>query len=220
MDNKRGLTVWADFLMLDFLWLGFSLLPAFFAAYFGYMFYQDKDKRKLMFALSFAFASFSLIEKIIPSTGIFFIEKLYGSGGFPIIIAVLITAFSGLAYYKYFDKLFQAFLAVFITVTVSIFLPFDYPIIRVGTTIGLAFLTLSILMFVLLRKRKTGDLLFLLSVTSFAAAGFGQSLGFGTPFYLLGQVFAYVFIFLVFILPTNDAQGSNVFFFQSSTTTC
>ena len=69
-------------------------------------------------------------------------------------------------------------------------------------------------MFVWLRKRKTGDLLFLLSVASFAAAGFGQRLGFGTAFYLLGQVFAYVFIILVFILPTNDAQGSNASFFK------
>ena len=200
--------------MLDFLWLGFSLLPAFFAAYFGYMFYQDKDKRKLMFALSFAFASISLIEKIIPSTGIFFIEKLYGSGGFPIIIAVLITGFSGLINYKSFDKLFQAFLAVFITVVVTIFLPFDYTNIILGTTIGLSFLTLGTLMFVWLRKRRTGDLLFLFSVISFAAAGFGESLGFGTAFYLLGQVFAYVFIFLVFTLPTNDAQGSNASFFK------
>ena len=111
--------------MLDFLWLGFSLLPTFFAAYFGYMFYQDKDKRKLMFALSFAFASISLIEKIIPSTGILFIEKLYDSGGFPIIFAVLITGFSGLANYKSFDKLFQAFLGcIFIIVVVSDFSSF------------------------------------------------------------------------------------------------
>ena len=167
-----------------------------------------------MFALSFAFASISLIEKIIPSTGTLFIEKLYGSGGFPIIIAVLITGFSGLANYKSFDKLFQAFLAAFIIVVVQIFLPFDYPSIRLGAIIGLSFLTLSILMFVWLRKRKTGDLLFLLSVTSFAAAGFGESLGFGTAFYVLGQVFAYVFILLVFILPTNDAQGSNASFFK------
>ena len=201
--------------MLDFLWLGFSILPALFAAYFGYMFYQDKDKRKLMFALSFAFASISFVEKIIPSTGIPFIEKLYGSGGFPIMFAVLITGFSGLGNYKSFDKLFQAFLgAAFITVVVSIFLPFDYPGIRLGAIIGLTFLTLGILMFVWLRKRKTGDLLFLLSIASFAAAGFGERLGFGTAFYVLGQVFAYVFIFLVFILPTHDAQGSNASFFK------
>ncbi len=200
--------------MLDFLWLGFSLLPTFFAAYFGYMFFQDKDKRKLMFALSFAFASISLIEKIIPSTGIFFIEKLYGSGGFPIVIAVLITGFSGLGINKSFNKLFQAFLAAFVIVVVELFLPFDYPSIRLDAVIGLSFLTLSILMFVWLRKRKTGDLLFLFSVASFTVAGFGESLGFGTPFYLLGQVFAYVFIVQVFILPTNDAQGSNASFFK------
>ncbi len=155
-----------------------------------------------MFALSFAFASISLIEKIIPSTGILFIEKLYGSGGFPIMFAVLITVFCSMRKYITFDKFFQAFLAGFIIVVVTVFLPFDYPAIIMGGTIGLTFLILGTLIFVWLRKRKSGDLLFLLSITSFAAAGFGQSLGFGTPFYLLGQVFAYVFIFLVFILPT------------------
>jgi PAS domain S-box-containing protein len=200
--------------MLDVLWLGFSLLPIFFAAYFGYMFYQDKDKRKLMFALSFAFASISLIEKIIPSTGIFFIEKLYGSGGFPIVIAVLITGFSGRGYYKSFNKPFQAFLAAFIIVVVTIFLPFGSSSIILGATIGLTFLTLSILILIWLRKRKTGDLLFLFSIASFAVAGFGKSLGFGTAFYFLGQIFAYVFIILVFSLPTFDAEWDNAPFFK------
>jgi len=179
------------------------------------MFYQDKDKRKLMFALSFAFASISLAEKIIPSTGIPFIQDLYDSGGFPIIFAVLITGFSGLGNYKSFDKFFQAFLGVsIITVFVSIFLLFDYPSIRLGAMIGLTFLTLGILIFVLLRKRKTGDLLFLFSIASFAAAGFGPRLGFGTEFFLLCQGLAYVFIILVFMLPNRNNQWSNSSFFK------
>ena len=201
--------------MLDFLWLGFSLLPTFIAAYFGYMFYQDKDKRKLMFALSFTFASISLAEKIIPSTGIPFIQELYDSGGFPIIFAVLIIGFFGLGNYKSFDKFFQAFLgASIITVVVSIFLLFDYPGIRLGTMIGLTFLTLGILIIGWLKKRKTGDLLFLFSIASFATAGFGQRLGFGTEFFLLCQGLAYVFIIVVFILPTHDSQWSNFSFFK------
>ena len=77
-----------------------------------------------MFALSFAFASISFIEKIIPSIGTLFIEKLYGSGGFPIVIAVLITGLSGLANSKSFDKLFQVFLVAFIIVVVSDFSSF------------------------------------------------------------------------------------------------
>jgi PAS domain S-box-containing protein len=178
------------------------------------MFYQDKDKRKLMFALSFAFASISLIEKIISSAGILFFQKLYGSGGFPIMFAILITVLSGLGNYKSFNKLFQTFLAGFIIVVATVFLPFDYPAIILGGTIGLSFLILGTLIFVWLRKRKTGDLLFLLSVASFAVGGFGQRLGFGTAFYLLGQVFAYVFIILVFILPTYDAQWNNSSFFK------
>jgi PAS domain S-box-containing protein len=201
--------------MLDFLWLGFSLLPTFFAAYFGYMFYQDKDKRKLMFALSFAFASISLIEKIIPSTGIPFIQELYDSGGFPVIFAILIAGISGLTNDKSFDKLFQAFLGASIfTVVVSIFLLFDYPSIRLGTMIGLTFLTLGILVIVLLRKRKTGDLLFLLSIAAFAAAGLGPRLGFGTEFFLFCQGSAYFFIILVFILPTHNTQWSNTSYFK------
>ena len=201
--------------MLDFLWLGFSLLPTFIAAYFGYMFYQDKDKRKLMFALSFAFASISLAEKILPSTGFPFIQELYDSGGFPIIFAVLITGFSGLGNYKSFDKFFQAFLgASIITVVVSIFLLFDYPSIRLSAMIGLTFLTLGILIIGWLRKRKTGDLLFLFAIASFATAGFSQRLGFGTEFFLLCQSLAYVFIILVFILPTHDTQLSNFSFLK------
>jgi PAS domain S-box-containing protein len=179
------------------------------------MFYQDKDKRKLMFALSFAFASISLIEKIIPSTGILFIEKLYGSGGFPIMFAVLVTVFCSMRKYVTFDKFFQAYLAGFIIVVVTVFLPFDYPAIIMGGTIGLSFLILGTLIFVWLRKRKSGDLLFLLSIASFAVGGFGQSLGFGTAFYLFGQVFGYVFIVLVFNLPTYDAaQWSNASSFK------
>jgi PAS domain S-box-containing protein len=179
------------------------------------MFYQDKDKRKLMFALSFAFASFSLAEKIIPSPGILFIEELYDSGGFPIIFAVLISGLSELGNYKSFDKYFQAFLgASILTVVVSIFPLFDYPSIRLGAMIGLTFLTLGILIIVLLRKRKTGDLLFLFSIASFAVAGFGPRLGFGIGFFLLCQGLAYVFIILVFILPTYDTQWSNSSFFK------
>jgi len=168
-----------------------------------------------MFALSFAFASISLIDKIIPSTGISFIQELYESGGFPVIFAILIAGISGLTNYKSFDKLFQAFLgASILTVFVSIFLLYDYPSIRLVSMIGLTFLTLGILVVVLLKKRKTGDLLFLLSIVAFAAAGFGPRLGFGTEFFLFCQGLAYVFIILVFILPTHDTQWSNSSFFK------
>jgi PAS domain S-box-containing protein len=196
------------------IWLVFSTVPTLFAAYFGYMFYRDRDKRKLMFVLAFSFASISLIEKILPSTAVIIFERLYSLGGIPLMSAVLITVFGGLHNYENFDTPFKVFVAAFIATAVTIFLPFDNSLLIIISTMALSILTLGISVYVWLKKRKIGDLLFFLSLVAFSLAGFGQTLDLGLAFYFLGQIFAYIFIALVFSLATYDAEWSNASFFK------
>lgn len=202
------------FSLSNAIWVLLTIIPALFAAYFGYMFYRDGDKRKLMFVLSFSFASISFIEKLLPSTGLFFIEKLYYLGGFPLIFAVLITVAGGLRNFKTFDKPFQIFLAAFSVTVLMVFVPFDYALPRMIGIIGLSFLAICLSAYVSLKKRKMGDVLFLLSIVAFTVAGFGFAFGFGLPFYFLGHVFSFIFIALVFSFATYDTEWSNVAFFK------
>jgi PAS domain S-box-containing protein len=195
-------------------WIVFSTVPALFAAYFGYMFYRERDKRKLMFVFAFSFASISFIEKILPSTGVSIIEKLYNIGGIPVITAILITVFCGLRNYTSFNKPLQVFLATFFATIVTVFLPFDSSLLRLIVVITLSFSTLGISIYVWLRKRKIADALFLFSIVSFTVAGFGQQLGYGLAFYFLGHTFAYVFIALVFSLLAHGDESDNSSFFK------
>ena len=196
-------------------WLIFSIVPVLFGLYFGYIYSQDKDKRKLMFTLAFIFASLAFIGKIIPqSLGLFFVDQLYSFATLPLVMAVFLTLFSSIKNVKNFEKLFKIFLICFFTSIVLVFIPLDLTVIQLffRASFGLSAFLMSL--YLAVRKRRLGDILFFFSIVCFAANSIGLSLEFGLAFNFFCYVFSFVFIGLVFSFATSDDKWDAASFFK------
>ena len=80
-----------------FAWSFLTVLAMLFAIAYGYIYFQDRDKRKLMFTLAFAFASFGYLSEIQPGwEGIQALERFFTWSVLPMLCAVSIAVFSSL----------------------------------------------------------------------------------------------------------------------------
>jgi signal transduction histidine kinase len=195
------------------LWSLLTALSAVLAATFGYMFCKDKDKRKLIFALSFAFAAPSHImmdngwETTQTAEGIFW-------GVIPITAAFLIVATSSALSVKDFDKPFKAFLVILVASTVLML----FPLFPVKTTLPTVVQIITVAAFatstfVYIRKRETSNLMFLLAMLCFASAGFGLGIGLESYFSTFSFALAYIFIGLVFITSKENMNEDVAHYF-------
>jgi signal transduction histidine kinase len=195
------------------LWSLLTALSAVLVATFGYMFYKDKDKRKLIFALAFAFAAPSHImmdngwETTQTTEGIFW-------GVIPITAAFLIVSMSSALNIKDFDKPFKAFLIILIASTVLMFIP----IFPVKTTLPSVVQIITVAAtvastFVYIKKRETSNLMFLLAMLCFSSGGVGIGIGLESYFSTFSFAFAYVFIGLVFITSKENMNEDVAHYF-------
>ena len=187
----------------------FLIIPAFFAAYFFYMFRKDEDKRKLIVTVSFVFLACSFVVTIIPSlSALYFFGNLYAWGSLPIIISVLILLFSDIVQSKTFEKSYKLFLISFIVTLLIVFSPINLEIAGTITTDVLAVFALIISSYSFIRKRQLGNILILLSLCSFLAYGLGMENDMGWAFVLLCYNFGFLFIGLAFTFSSTDNVSS------------
>jgi PAS domain S-box-containing protein len=176
-----------------------SVIPALFAAYFLFMFRQDKDKRKLMGGVSFAFLSLSSVAVILPlSSKLYFITNFYHLGDLPLIISLLIVFLSQIFAKKTFEKLFNVFLALFVSISLTIFIPANLYIFGVIADNILGFSALGLSLYLLNKNRKLLDSLFLLSILTFFAYSYSYGSSLGIAFSLSNYIASFIFIGLAF----------------------
>ena len=143
----------------------------------GYMYYKDRQKRKLMFALAIGISCFGYLYKMVYlGGGLSFMEPSFQWASLPMLSAVTIIAFSSFLKLKEFDKPFNLFLIPF---GISIFLLF-FSINEKTVFIALTCI-LSSISFVLLSKLVTtrpqrSDLMFLLALMFFTVSSIGLGL--------------------------------------------
>jgi PAS domain S-box-containing protein len=191
-----------------------SVLSVVFALFFGYLLHRDKDKRKLMFLLVFVYSAFIWIPEVIPgfeNTQI--LSNIAGWGPLPITSAMLIAVLSGFLNQKDFRKPFKIFLFLLATSIFMIFLPLQvspqsallYPVISMAAILVSGY--------VVLRRRKLPDFMFLLSTICFTLAGVGgvgrSIMGSGTEFVIFAYTCAYIFLALVFVT-ARETGGSGI----------
>jgi signal transduction histidine kinase len=186
-------------LISTLLWALLTFLAMFLTVGFGYLYRKDGDKRKLVFMLSFAFASFSFLPKIqVEWETIQIMEKLYSWSSLPLLSAVLIAVLSSLLRLKDFDKSFKTFLFILATTTFMIIVPFPVEIIRSSLYRGVSVIIVVALIYSILTRRETPDFMFLLSMICFISGGLGTARNLSLEFIIFAYSFAYVFIVLVF----------------------
>jgi signal transduction histidine kinase len=170
------------------------------------MFYRDKDKRKLIFALAFAFAAPSHILMDAGWENIQANQEGIVWGIIPLTAAFLIVVVSSAINLSDFEKPFKAFLAVlgtsivlmFVQLPVKSMLPYVVQSISVVAIVASVYLTL--------KKRETSNIMFLLSMLCFSTAGIGLSMELEAYFTTFSYGFAYLFIGLVFVTSKENVN--------------
>ena len=188
-----------------------SVLSVVFALFFSYLFQRDKDKRKLMFLLVFVFSVFIRLLEIIPGwENVPIMQKTYQWGALPVTSAILIAVLSGLLNQKDFRKPFKIFLFILATSIFMIVLPLPvspqpellYPIISI--------VAISASGYLILRRKRLPDFMFLLSTVCFALAEVGRgTMGSGIEFVVFSYTCAHMFLALVFVT-ARESGGSGI----------
>jgi len=188
-----------------------AVLSVVFALFFSYLFQRDKDKRKLMFLLVFVFSVFIRLLEIIPGwENVPILQKAYQWGALPVTSAILIAVLSGFLNQKDFRKPFKIFLFILAASIFMIVLPLPvspqpellYPIISI--------VAISASGYLILRRRRLPDFMFLLSTVCFALAEVGRgTMGSGIEFVVFSYTCAHMFLALVFVT-ARESGGSGI----------
>lgn len=184
------------------------------AAYFGFMYYKDRDTRKLMFALAFSIGGLGYLNFIT-----FLHESIVGIiispqwTYFPAVFAMLLVVISSQFNVKNFETLFKIFLGVMVA---SIFLshtPFPTGLLNLSLVSVTSIFLFIFLAHIILKKRRVSDIMFLFAVFCFALSGIGMSNGLSAEFNIFASVMAYFFIGFVFLTAkVNPEEGVSSFF--------
>lgn len=197
-------------------WNALGLLSAvLLTTVFGYFFCKDGDKRKLMFMLAFISALLSYLVRAHEGwENIAVMEKTYYWSPLPMLSAVLIAALSSLWKLENFDKPFKTFLLILATSMLLIALPFPPKSpIRAFLFQSMSTITVGVLIYLVLTRRKTSDLMFLFSMMCFISSGLGMAKGLAIEFSVFADILAYVFLGLVFVTSRDSEKGSISSFF-------
>jgi len=201
-------------LLSVFLWSFLFSIALLFAVTYGYIYRKDRDKRKLMFMLAFAFASFGYLAEIQSGwEGIQALERLLHWSVLPLMSSLMIAVFSSLLNLEDFDKPFKIFLLTLVgSIFMMIFpLPIDFllPLLFQGTST----VVIAVSIYLYVTRRELSDLIFLLSMVCFTSGGLGMAFDLGIPFTVFSYAIAYVLIGIVFMTSSERAtEGIAPFF--------
>jgi two-component system NtrC family sensor kinase len=188
-----------------------AILSLVFVLVFSYLFQRDKDKRKLMFLLIFVYSFFIRIPEMIPSfENTQILSKIIEWGPLPITSAILIAVISNLLRHKDFRKPFKLFFFLLVTSAVMMFLPLPanpYPEFLYSI---IAMFTIAVSVYLVFKRRKVPDFMFLLAMASFSLAELGRGImGSGIEFIVFSYTCAHMFLALVFVT-ARESGGSGI----------
>jgi len=203
---------------MNFTWLslGWILLAIFImslAVWFIHYYFRDRDKQKLMFAITFLLAGITYgylatgyhntqNESILWS-------NIYHWSMFPLMITLLFAASASL--FKIKDKnlnlMFRIFLVILAFSFISVFLPFSIAEI---SALGRRFMGIAVITtsgYLLIRSRDLSSLMFLMSMICLATAGvlLVRNVDY---FSILLYLLAHVFLTAIFVItPSSEERG-------------
>ena len=188
-----------------------SVLSVVFALFFSYLFQRDRDKRKLMFLLVFVYSFFIRIPEMIPGFENTQIQsKITEWGPLPVTSAILIAILSNLLRQKDFRKSFKIFLFLLATSAVMMALPLPvnpHPELLYSI---ISMVTIVVSVYLVFRRRKVPDLMFLLAMVCFTLAEMGRVImGSGIEFVVFSYTCAHMFLALVFVT-ARESGGSDI----------
>jgi two-component system sporulation sensor kinase A len=180
----------------------------------GYLYYKDREKRKLMFALALGIFCLGYLHKMLEGFGgIAVIESSFQWASLPILSAVTIVVLSSLLKLRNFDNPFKLFLFPF---GISIFLLVSS--IHEKTLYVALYGILSTFSFVALTKLVTtrqekSDHMFLLALLFFMFSGIGLSMDLTPEFTVFTSFLGVWFTAIMLATSKNSSEESIASFF-------
>ena len=192
-------------------WLILSIFVISLGNTFIYLSLYNKNKRMLMFGISFLTSSicYMMLSLNIQEN----LYNLYQWTSFPIMMAIFICAVERLFRISSFDGLFNAFLLIlFTTLGIFLLIPREYLLYIHAVRIALAITLVATLTYLSFKREKWSNILFLFSILCYTVAGVAQSRG-NLPVSLASFSLGYVFILMIsFLREREDRNGVSIFF--------
>ncbi len=196
-------------LMLDnHMWLVVLVFSTIIGIYLLYLYHKSKDKRKLMFSISFLLSNLYFIgiltgnlETSLENTSILWTNVL-GFASIPLMFAVLFAVNESFFKIKDFSKIFYGFLIITTVCILFIFLPFDATIgpHYIRQIIGLEVFVATAYLYY--KTREMSYLYFFLFIISSIFAG--VTVFEGASFSAFAFIISFVFLLLIFVNPTSE----------------
>ena len=176
-------------------WLALFIFTASLGISFTYLSKLNKNKKVLMFGISFITSSICYILIAFDIEHLFY--GIYQWTAFPIMIAILICAIESIFKIKSFTKLFKAFI-VTITATLIAFVILPEKVIMEVylVRIPLAISIIAMLIYLFFSERELSNFLFLMAILCYTTAGISQSRG-DLPLSLYSYFVGYIFISII-----------------------
>ena len=140
--------------------ISLTIVGILFAVGSGYMYYKDRDKRKLMFLLSFAFSSVYFLAEI--ETGLELIQRFnnfFTWSVFPMMWAFSIAVFSSVLKLKNFDKPFKIFLFILAASIFMMIVPLQVNSLQPLLFSSMSFIVIAVSSYLYLTRRKFSDII-------------------------------------------------------------
>jgi len=168
-----------------------------------YLYFKDRNKRKLVFAIGAFVSAFSFYNPILESFGY---TPLFPHSEWlliPIALAVAVAALSSLFKVKDFKWPFVVFAVGIAFSLVAFFVQLQFAIFNLILVVALTAMSVPVLMYIFVKSRDNSDLYFLIATLCFLFQGLVMELGKSVDIPVMLAIFGVVFICLMFNRPDN-----------------
>lgn len=169
----------------------------------AYLYYKDRNKRKLIFTISIFLSAFGFYSPFMYSIGL---KPILSSAEWlfmPLALAFLIAALSGLSRIQNFNRAFILFIAVTAASIIAYIIKYNNPILRLVLESTFVFTAVPILGYIFYKSRATADLNFLIATLCFLFGGLVRNFGTSVDIPVILALFGAVFIGFMFNRPEN-----------------
>jgi signal transduction histidine kinase len=173
-----------------------------------YLYFKDRNKRKLVFAIASFVSAFGFLKPVIESLGL---TPLFQSAEWlfiPIGLAVVIAALSSLFKVEDFKWPFTIFMIGTSASVIAFLMQFQFPVLRLTLIILFMTTALPILTYIFFKSRDSADLYFLIATLCFLFQGLVGDLGTSADIPVMLALFGVVFIALMFNRPEKVNPSS------------
>ncbi|MFO8077957.1 MAG: ATP-binding protein, partial [Thermoplasmatota archaeon] len=194
------------------IWYVVLIFITIITSYLFYLYFKDRDKRKLLFAIAFLLSvpaffalSFQFVTLNTDDASVLW-YNIFTLSPLPFLFAVFIAANENVFEVKKYDKVFYSFLLLSVICMFLVFIPFKLTAIPTIIRISISLEILAVTMYQFSKTREIENLYFICYIITAIAAGVGFTLEYGY-FSSFAFLVGYLFISLLFVQPKTTPTG-------------